>query len=671
MEKLLYGAAYYDEYMPYERLDKDMEMMKQAGINVIRIAESTWATEEPEEGVFDFTHVERVLNAAQRAGISVIVGTPTYAIPPWLAARHPEVLAITENGREKYGRRQNMDITAPAYLHYAERIIRRLVECVQKYPNVIGFQIDNETKHYHTAGPNVQRRFAAYLREKFGTVEAMNEAFGFNYWSNRVDCWENLPDVTGTINGSYAAEFAKFQRGLVTEFLRWQAEIIREYWKPGQFITHNFDYEWRGYSFGVQPDVDHKSAAECVTVAGCDIYHESQDNLTGKEIAFCGAACRGLKRDNYLVIETNAQGHVTWTPYRGQLRLQAFSHIASGANAVMYWHWHSIHNSVETYWKGILSHDLQPNETYREVCTIGVDFSRLSEKLVNLKKHNRVAMLVSNEALTALERFQLPAGTGYNDVVRWLYDALYEMNVECDILYPQDEDEFSEYDVLLVPALYSAPRELLERLKGFVERGGELVATFKTGFADEHLKVYTDVQPAVLSECFGIAYDQFTMPQNVRLKSDEFELGEDCQAKVWMEMVRLNGARALAAYDHPFWGRYAAIAEKKFGEGNATYLATMTSPDCLKAVLRRVLARSGLWGKEQTAQFPLHIASGENQSGKMVRFYFNYSNDSMEQEYLHEDGTELFTGRNVKAGETLKLGPWEFLIVEERDLSQQ
>lgn len=666
MDHLLYGVAYYDEYMPYERLDKDMEMMREAGINVIRIAESTWASEEPEEGVFDFTHVERALAAAQKAGISVIVGTPTYAVPPWLAARHPEVIAITARGQGKYGARQNMDITAPAYRFHAEKVIRRLVECVQKYPNVIGFQIDNETKHYGTAGPNVQKRFAAYLREKFGTVQAMNAAFGFNYWSNRVDCWENLPDVTGTINFSYAAEFAKFQRGLVDEFLSWQADIVREYLRPQQFITHNFDYEWRGHSFGVQPDVDHKSAARCLTLAGCDIYHETQDRLTGKEIAFGGAMCRSLKRDNYLVIETNAQGHVTWTPYPGQLRLQAFSHVASGANGVMYWHWHSIHNSFETYWKGLLSHDLQPNAAYREACTIGADFARLSEKLTGLKKHSRVAMLVSNQALTALNLFRLPDGkTKYNDVVRWLYDALYEMNVECDMLFPEDED-FNSYDVLVVPALYSAPQGLLERLKIFVEQGGELIATFKTGFSDEHLKVYAEVQPALLAECFGIAYDQFTLPQDVPLKSDVLSLeGSDRQAKVWMELARPQGAEVLAQYDHKFWGEYAAITENSWGKGMATYLATMTDPALLKQVLRRVLERAGLWGVEQGAAFPMRIVSAENQEGRQLRFYFNYSGEDVTQAYLHGAGTELLSGKTVRPGEQLKLGPWGFAMVEE------
>lgn len=664
MDQLLYGAAYYDEYMPYERLETDMELMRAAHINVIRVAESTWATEEPEEGVFDFTHVERVLSAARKAGISVIVGTPTYAVPPWLAARHPEVLAVTPQGRGKYGPRQNMDITSPVYLFYAERVIRRLMECVSRFDNVIGFQLDNETKPYRTCGPNVLKRFGAYLRKKFGTTEAMNRAYGFNYWSNRVDCWENLPDVTGTINGSYAAEFARFQRGLVDEFLAWQAGIVREYAKPGQFLTHNFDYSWVGHSYGVQPEVNHKSAARCLDIAGCDIYHPSQDQLTGKEIAFCGSLCRGLRQDNYLVLETECQGFPNWTPYPGQLRLQAFSHLAQGAGSVLYWHWASLHNACETYWKGVLSHDLQPGAAYREVSSIGADFARLSGKLRGLRKENRAALLVSNDALTGIENFGLPQGIRYNDVVRWMYDALYEMNVGCDVIFP--EDDFDRYDVLLVPALYCAPKELLDRLSAFARQGGELIATFKTGFADENLKVYPLAQPAHLTDCFGITYDQFAVPEGTPLKSDVLPLPGDREAKVWMELVRPQGAAVLAGYEHKFWGEYAAVTENAFGQGTATYLAAMTSPALLKVVLERVLRRAGLWGAEQSASFPIHVESAVSPAGRRLRFYFNYSGGSVEQNYPHGDGTELLSGRPVKSGEPLRLEPWGFQIVEEQ-----
>jgi beta-galactosidase len=374
MERLLYGAAYYDEYMPYERLQEDIHMMKEAGINVVRIAESTWSTEESQEGVFDFSHVTKVLDAMQEAGICVIVGTPTYAIPVWMAKKYPEVMVMNSTGqRRPYGARQIMDITNKEYRFFAERIIRKLMEAVQRYSCVIGFQLDNETKHYGTCSANVQEMFAVSMKKKYeGDLEQLNQDFGLAYWSNRINTWDEFPSVIGTINGSLGCAFASFQRSLVTEYLDCQRRIVEEYRRPEQFVTHNFDFEWRGYSFGVQPDVDHYETAKCVTRAGCDIYHPTQEHLTGKEIGFCGDLARSLKRDNYFVMETQAQGFPNWTPFDGQLRLQAFSHLASGADAVMYWHWHSIHNACETYWKGVLSHNLKENAAYLEVKRTGV-----------------------------------------------------------------------------------------------------------------------------------------------------------------------------------------------------------------------------------------------------------------------------------------------------------
>ena len=434
MDKLLYGVAYYDEYMPYDRLHEDIKMMKKAGINVVRIAESTWSTVEPQNGIYNFYHIDRVLDAMEEAEISVIIGTPTYAFPTWLAKEHPEVLAVTKSGPEIYGKRQNMDIISPAYLFHSERVIRKIIERVCNRKCVIGYQLDNETKHYDTAGKNVQQLFIKYLKEKFQNLDELNKEFGLDYWSNRINAWEDFPDVLGTINGSLGAEFEKFQRTIVDKYLGWQSDIIKEYKREDQFITHNFDFDWIGYSYGVQPKVNHFEASKCLTIAGVDIYHPTQDDLTGIEISFGGDMTRSLKGDNYLVLETEAQGFPQWVPYKGQLRLQAFSHIASGANSVMYWHWHSIHNSFETYWKGLLSHDLKENETYNEAVIIGNEFKKFGDKLVNLKKKNDVAILVSNESLTGLEWFKIDEDTNYNNVVRWMYDELYKMNIGTDFI---------------------------------------------------------------------------------------------------------------------------------------------------------------------------------------------------------------------------------------------
>lgn len=689
MREILFGAAYYDEYMPYDRLDKDIDMMKKAGINTVRIAESTWSSCEPQDGVFDFSHVERVMDAMEEAGINVIIGTPTYAVPAWMVKAHPDVIATTKKGAGIYGARQIMDITNPVYLFYAERVIRKLMEISAHRKCVIGFQVDNETKYYGTAGKNVQLAFVKYLREKFhDDLDAMNYEFGLDYWSNRIDACEDFPDVRGTINGSLGAEFEKFQRALVDRFLSWQAGIVSEYKREDQFITHNMDFEWRGYSYGVQPDVNHLHVSEALTIAGTDIYHPSQDELTGTENAFGGDMIRSLKHDNYLVLETQAQGFPCWTPYKGQLRLCAYSHLASGANSVMYWHWHSIHNSFETYWKGLLSHDLAENDTYREACIIGKEFREKGSHMVNLKKKNDVAVMVSNEALTALNWFGIQATSGdngeirYNDVVRWIYDALYRMNVECDFVWPESED-LSQYKAIFVPALYAAPDSTLERLNQYVKDGGTLVVTFKSGFANENVKVHADAQPHILKAALGISYDQFTFPHNVKLSgklygaeslddfarsadadinSDDADSAEIGEARVFMELLKPEGAEVLAGYEHYNWKGYAAITRNKYGMGMAYYLGCMTDNATLQNVIKAVLGDAGV--KLSGYEYPVIVREGTNDFGKTVRYFLNYSAKEQSVAYKYSDGEDVLTGETIKAESLLIIPAWDVRIVE-------
>ena len=665
---LLFGVAYYDEYMPYDRLDKDIRMMKDAGINVVRIAESTWSTLEPQDNVFNYSHIDRVLNAMQAANIKVIIGTPTYAVPAWLVKKYPSVLATTARGKNKYGARQNMNITDEHFLFHAERVIRNLLNHVKDHPAIIGYQADNETKHYQTAGENVQQLFVKYLKEKFKTTDSLNVAFGLDYWSNRVDNWNDFPSTVGSINASLNAEFSKFQRKLVTDYLAWQAKIIKEYSKPNQFITQNFDLEWRGYSYGIQPDVDHFAAAKSMDVAGIDIYHPTQDKLTGVEISFGGDVARSMKNGkNYFVIETEAQGFPQWVPYPGQLRLQAFSHLASGANMLGYWHWHSIHNSAETYWKGLLSHDFEPNPTYEEAKTIGHDFKRLGHKLVNLKKTNEVAILFSNEALTAFNAFSFGWGAreNYNDILRPYYDALYHMNVAVDFIDPSVIN-IDQYKMIVVPALYAAPDSLLNKLNSFVKNGGHILYTFKSAFSNENVKVRSTIQPGVINEACGISYSQFTIPENVSLKDDPFHVGaEQNKVHTWMELITPGTARVLAWYNHPVWNNYAAVTQNNYGKGTATYVGCMITESITEKIIRNVLEKANLWGKDQQVAWPVVVKSGVNQEGKTIHYLFNYSGGISKQTYPYKKGTELLSNKAVEQNSMLALEPWGVKIIEE------
>ena len=684
-EKLYFGAAYYSEYLPYDRVEKDMEMMEKAGMNVIRIAESTWSTLEPQEGVYDFTHIDRMLNAAACHHISVIVGTPTYAVPTWLVKKYPDILAITQNGRERYGHRQNMDITNPDYLSHAERVIRVLMEHVKDVPHVIGYQLDNETKSYGTAGPRVQAMFVDYLKENFPDINGFNHEFGLDYWSNRVNDWDDFPDVRGTINQSLAAEFCKFQRSLVTKFLSWQADIVRKYKRDDQFITQNFDFDWTTHSIGYQSQVDQYDASRCMTVAGADIYHPSNEELTGAEITVCGNISRSLKKDNYLILETEAQGLTPWLPYPGQLRLQAYSHIANGSNSVMYWHWHSIHNAIESYWKGVLSHDFSENETYREAVVIGNEWNKIGSHLKNLKKENKIAIMLDNASLTGFTQFPLEkaGANGYNTVMRWFSDALYRLNIEYDMISSKERD-FSSYECLIVPALYSAPESLLLALDSYVKNGGHLITTFRSGFSDEYLKIYPDMQPHILHECLGLHYDQFTHPHHVDIvpvQSDVMAAAQEhfshpddsafsltSSACEWMELITCDTAVPVLKYSHPAYERYAAAAKNQYGNGSTLYFGTMFENDeLLESVLLSFLHETGFSGGDLSSDaphYPLIIKRGINDSGKELCYYLNYSKDPVSVTHRGKDGIELVSETSIVCGDKIDLGGWGVAVVE-------
>ena len=662
-----------------------MEMMEKAGMNVIRIAESTWSTLEPQEGVYDFTHIDRMLNAAACHHISVIVGTPTYAVPTWLVKKYPDILAITQNGRERYGHRQNMDITNPDYLSHAERVIRVLMEHVKDVPHVIGYQLDNETKSYGTAGPRVQAMFVDYLKENFPDINDFNHEFGLDYWSNRVNDWDDFPDVRGTINQSLAAEFCKFQRSLVTKFLSWQADIVREYKRDDQFITQNFDFDWTTHSIGYQSQVDQYDASRCMTVAGADIYHPSNEELTGAEITVCGNISRSLKKDNYLILETEAQGLTPWLPYPGQLRLQAYSHIANGSNSVMYWHWHSIHNAIESYWKGVLSHDFSENETYREAVVIGNEWNKIGSHLKNLKKENKIAIMLDNASLTGFTQFPLEkaGANGYNTVMRWFSDALYRLNIEYDMISSREQD-FSGYECLIVPALYSAPESLLLALDSYVRNGGHLITTFRSGFSDEYLKIYPDMQPHILHECLGLHYDQFTHPHHVDIvpvqsdvmaaaqkhfsHPDDSAFSLTSSACEWMELITCDTAVPVLKYSHPAYERYAAAAKNQYGNGSTLYFGTMFENDeLLESVLLSFLHETGFSGGDLSSDaphYPLIVKRGINDSGKELCYYLNYSKDPVSVTHHGKNGVELISEAAIVCGDKIDLGGWGVAVVE-------
>lgn len=664
-KELLFGVAYYPEYMPYDRIKEDIGMMQEAGMNVVRIAESTWSTLEPEDGVFDFSYIDRVLNEVEKRGMKVIIGTPSYALPAWLQKKDPDVMVTTKSGRAMYGHRQLMNLLNPTFLYHTKRVIRELVSHTAFRKSVIGFQIDNETKHYGNEGGEIQQLFKEHLKKTYGTTENLNRAYGLAYWSNSIHSWEDLPDMRGCVNGGLAGAFEQFKRSIASDYLKWQAQIVKEYVREDQFVTHNLDFEWKkfgadiaqdGYSYGVQPDISHLEVSKHLSIAGTDIYHPTQDALTGAEIGFGGDEIRSLKQDNYLVLECQAQAFKYWTPYPGQLRLHAYSHFASGADGLLYWNWHSIHNGYETYWRGLLSHDLKPNPAYEEACVIGRELKKLGADLYHLKKENKTALVVDNHSLTAFQWFPIDRELSYNDVVRWMYDSLYEMNIECDVVDVNALDT-EQYDMIITPALYSVREETIKKLDTFVKNGGVLISSFRSFVADEHFSVYHDTQPHKLHSCFGMSYQQFTEPGKTMLQGS--------QVHYFAELLQVEGAESLADYEHKYWGKYAGITHHAYGKGHAYYIGCYTDKEVLKEVYKKAVLDTNLWKPEMQYGWPVIFRSGKSQEGKMLHYLLHYSEEERTVPCPFNHVKDLLGDKVYKKGEPIRLGDWDVRILKE------
>lgn len=662
-DNILYGASYYHEYMPSERLEKDVQLMQDAGITVVRLAESSWSGFEPTDGKFEFAWMDRIIDRLHKAGIKVIVGTPTYSIPAWLWKKHPEIMIDYGDGRKAhYGIRQNIDFTNRTFLIYAERIIRKIAAHYAKHPAVIGWQVDNETLTRGINNKGYAADFKNYIRNKFSTTQNLNKIWGLNYWGMSLNNWNEFPERDGVTNTGYKLEWERFKMKSIADYLSWQTKIVGEYKRKDQFVTH---------CFMTTPEIDKPATSKYMDVLGLNKYPPVQDKCTGAEYAMAGDYIRSVKRLNYLVTETTGQttgwdSKEQYPPYDGQLRLNVYSNIGSGANMVAYWHWHSIHYGQETYWKGILSHDLEKNRVYDEMKQTAQELKKFGNRLVNLQIKPEVAILFSYDANHALNIMPYKdGGNAYRSQVDQVHRALYNNSVAVDYVFAEKAN-LSDYKLIIIPPLYVASDSLLNAISDYVQKGGQVVMMFKSGFTDENSTVRTAIAPGPLRKAAGFYYQEFASIKELKLKENPFAVAEKDNAVYdWAELIIPETAKALAYYDHPFYGKYPAITSNQFGKGTLLYEGCKPSDVMQEKILLQAMERAGIKTIDQSIHFPLITKQGTNDFGKKVHFYYNYSSQTATVGYEHADGKELTGDKKITKGETLSLKPWGVLIVEE------
>ena len=690
-DRVLFGAAYYHEYLHIPRLAQDLHLMAQANFTVIRVGESVWSTWEPENGVFDLDWLQPVLDEAHEHGIGVILGTPTYAAPPWLARLYPEINVERSTGqRMGWGARQEIDYSHPAFLFHAERVIRRIVARYVGHPAVIGFQVDNEPGNEIFYNHSVFQRFVDHLRRRYGSVEAINEQWGLTYWSHRLATWADLWTPDANLQPQYALAWRRFQASLTTEFIGWQADIVREYARDDQFVTTCISYERRT----VQDD----ALTRRLDVTAGNPYYRMQDHL---ELPSTDEAVQGWTTDGtwalyhsadrmfssrqepFLITETNAQaiGH-TWQnepPYDGQWRQAAWALVSRGATMIEYWHWHTLPFGAETYWGGVLPHSQQPGRTYQQVAALGEEFRRAGASAAGLTPDADISIVYSNETKWSLEEIPTlssssgaPDQRSYQAITDAFYRGAFDAGLQVRLIHPSqlfgpDTDPTTaarQHPVLVAAGLLIAGDDDLKWLERYAFAGGHLVVGIRTGYEDQEARARIERKPAFLADAAGVWYEEFsTVDAPITVTgSPDFELPAASRATRWIDGLNPDGAETLISYEHPHFGRWPAMTTRVHGRGRVSYVGTVPNLTLAIAISRWLTKDSDSTWRRQSDQQT--VTGGTAVDGTRLRIIHNWS-FTPSGFVVPAAVRDLLSDNTFGVGERISLGAWDVRVLAE------
>ncbi|MFF5078450.1 beta-galactosidase [Actinoplanes sp. NPDC000266] len=686
-DRVLFGAAYYAEYQDSPH---DFPLMAAAGFTVIRVGESVWSTWEPEDGRFELDWMQPVLDRAHRHGIAVILGMPTYAVPPWLARRYPEIAGETATGqRVGWGARQEVDFTHAAFRFHAERVIRAILERYADHPAVIGFQVDNEPGFHLLHNHDVFQRFVEHLRRRYGSVEALNDAWGLVYWSHRLSDWSDLWRPDGNAQPQYDLAWRLFQGELTSEFIAWQAGIVRGYAGPDQFVTTCIAYEL--------PAMDDQLVSGALDVTAGNVYYEMQDALrlpqqrrAVQKWRSSGAWALRMTADRmyaskqapFLVTETNAaiidDPWINKPGYDGQLRQAAWAMVARGAQMIEYWQWNTLHFGAETYWGGVLPHDGQPGRAYHEIARLGAELAAAGDLVTGLEPDNDVVLLYSTPSKWLMDRQPPlsdadgnPLRRAYHQIFDAFYKGAFDAGLQARIVHVQQAldstaQEFAaEHPLLVVAGCQVAGQDLLDWLTAYAAAGGHLVLGPRTGYCDLEGRARPQTAPPGLSGPAGVRYSEVSnLSGDLQVLSpaeSPLRLDDDCTATAWVESLEAGDAQILAGYDHPHFGRWAAVTTHQHGEGRITYVGTVPGADLARALFAWARPEPGTW----TALPPsVTVSSAINRDGRRLHVIHNW--DWQPQTLpAPVDLENVVTNEKTRRGETIELGAWDVIVTVE------
>ncbi|MEI3847684.1 MULTISPECIES: beta-galactosidase [unclassified Microbacterium] len=590
-EGIAFGCDYNPEQWTPEVWDEDITLMREAGVDLVAINIFGWSHVEPREGEFDFARLDDIISRLHAAGIRVNLGTGTASPPAWLARSHPEILPMAEDGTRRYpGGRQAWCPSSPVFRAAALRLVDAVAGRYGSHPAVELWHVSNELGCHNALCycDDSAAAFRGWLRRKYTTLDALNDAWGTAFWSQTYGDWDEILPPRATISTRNPGQFLDFHRFSSDELLsyyRAEADAIRAV--SDVPITTNFMVTAH------IENLDYWSWAADMDVIANDHYLDHRLATPTVELAFAADLSRGLGRGAPWILMEHSTGAVNWQPLNkpkapGEILRNSLTHVARGADGVCFFQWRASVQGSEKFHSAMLPHAGTDSAVWREVVELGGIVDRIGE-VAGSRVEADVALVFSWESWWATQTESRPSqALGYLDQVHAAYGALHALGLTVDVVPPGAD--LSAYGLVVVPGLHLVRAGEAAVITDWIAAGGTALVTFYSGTVDEKDRVWTGGYTGPFRDALGIRIEEFAPVA----PDASLALSDGATARLWSERSRTTTAEIEASFvDGPAAG-HPAVTRNTWGGGEAWYLATLPDPADYRSLLARIAERAGV-----------------------------------------------------------------------------
>ncbi|MBW4080025.1 beta-galactosidase [Paenibacillus sp. S150] len=675
--KIWYGGDYNPEQWDKAVWDEDLRLFKLAGIDVVTLNVFGWAKNQPDEDTYDFGWLDEVMDKLDADGVGVCLGTSTAAHPAWMARKYPDVLQVDFNGhKRKFGGRHNFCPNSPTYRKYAVRMAEKLSERYKDHPSLLVWHINNE---YGGAGTcycdNCEAAFRQWLKERYGTLEALNHAWNTAFWSHIFYDWEDIvaPNALseewnaangrmGTYFESISLDYMRFYSASILECFKLEAEAIKRY-TPNIPVTTNL--------MGAFKKLDYHQWAKHMDVV-------SWDNYPGPDAppsypAMMHDLMRSLKDGQPFMLMEQTPSQVNYHPANslkppGAMRLRSYQAVARGADTVLFFQMRRSVGACEKFHGAVIEHAGHENtRVFRECAELGKELTALGDTLLDARFKAKVAILFDWNNWWAVEMTSGPTfALKYVDEVHKYYAALYRSGIAADMI--SVEADLSKYDVVIAPVMYMVKQGVADKLEQYTTNGGALITTYFSGIVNENDQVTLGGYPGELRKLLGIwaeEIDALPSGRHNRIILTEGESGglkPEYECGMLCDLIHTEGAEVKAVYGDNFYRGMPALTVNKVGTGEAWYLATSPESAFLQDWISQVCASRGVIPVVPKAVEGVE-ATIRSKDGQDYLFVLNHNETPLTVDLGTLTGSNLLTGRPVLDGK-IELAEYDVQIIK-------